>query len=102
MITQETTIQTTTTSQFLDDICGPDADIYFNVGGKTWVAAGDMDLYVEWYGSLGEFARGIERPVFATGGNFSMWETWIKTALFVTADLFMFVVPFFILTILLQ
>ena len=35
MTTQET-IQTVTTSEFIEAIHGSNAEIYFNVGGKTW------------------------------------------------------------------
>ena len=33
---EQNTIQADATSQFLEAIHGPDVDIYFNVGGKTW------------------------------------------------------------------
>jgi len=73
-----------------------------DAGGKSWVAAGDYDLDVEWYGSIGEFARGIERPIFSSLGNFSLWETWVKTSLVLISDFFMFVVPFLVGTLWMQ
>lgn len=53
-----------------------------SAGGRTGLALGGGALEVEWYGSVGDMACGLEKNLFGIIGHYRLWRALVRTAAF--------------------